>query len=110
MGSRSTSENSYRNAKRSLWDEDMPRERRDQILQEWIVKSEGDISWDVFVPKIENCGMWYSSPNKERHASFGDGGTTASTTCYGDLIQMSRFLGAGQSGVFSIDQSSMSEP
>lgn len=32
----------------------------------------------IFVPPEEHCGSWRDSPNKERHASFGDGGTTHS--------------------------------
>lgn len=54
--------------------------------------------------------MWHSSPNSECHASFGDEGTTASVSCYGHLIQMSRYLGVGKSGMFSMNQRSSEEP
>lgn len=64
----------------------------------------------MFEPIDQHCGIWNDAPNKECHASFGDQGTTASVSCYGDLIQMSQFLGAGHSGVFSIDQNSTAEP
>lgn len=64
----------------------------------------------VFVPKEEHCAMWHSSPNSECHASFGDEGTTASVSCYGHLIQMSRYLGVGKSGIFSMNQRSSEEP
>ncbi|KAF3768201.1 hypothetical protein M406DRAFT_349693 [Cryphonectria parasitica EP155] len=89
------------------WDDDTEGKKleiRDSL------ESEGSGSWEIFSPKDEHCGIWHSSPNKERHASFGDKGTTASTTCYGDLIQTSQFLGAGHSGMFTIDQKSTSEP
>lgn len=64
----------------------------------------------IFVPEEKNCGIWYDSPNKERHASFGDCGTTASASCFGDLMQMSQYLGVGRSGIFVVDQTSTSEP
>ena len=93
-----------------FWDEKT--EECEQNIEEWITMDTpaNETPWTIFSPKEEHCGMWHSSPNKERHASFGDEGTTASTACYGDLSQMSRFLGAGHSGVFTIDQSSTSEP
>lgn len=58
----------------------------------------------IFVPEDRNCGIWHDPPNKKRHASFGEGGTTGSANCYGNLMQMSQYLGAGNSGVFAIDQ------
>lgn len=64
----------------------------------------------IFVPDDKYCGIWHGSPNKERHASFGDDGTTAIASCLGDLIQMSQYLGVGQSGVFTLDQTSTDEP
>lgn len=65
----------------------------------------------IYVPKANQCGIWHDSPNKERHAaSFGEGGTTASASCFGDLMQMSQYLGVGRSGVFTIDQSRTSPP
>lgn len=64
----------------------------------------------VFVPKDEHCAMWHSAPNSGCHASFGDEGTTASVSCYGHLVQMSRYLGAGKSGMFSMNQRSSEEP
>lgn len=41
---------------------------------------------------------------------MGDQGTTASVSAYGDLLQMSQFLGAGSSGVFSTDHEYTAEP
>lgn len=65
----------------------------------------------IYVPKANQCGIWHDSPNKERHAaSFGEGGTTASASCFGDLMQMSQYLGIGSSGVFTMDQSRTSQP
>lgn len=63
-----------------------------------------------FEPKDQHCGIWKDAPNKQCHASFGDQGTTASVSCYGDLIQMSQFLGVGHSGVFTIDHRSIDKP
>lgn len=71
---------------------------------------EQDQAGEIFTPKDEHCGIWNSSPNSDCHASFGDQGTTASVSCYGDLIQMSRFLGAGHSGMFSMDHQTTREP
>lgn len=64
----------------------------------------------TFSPKDQHCGIWQSPPNKTCHASFGDKGTTASTNCYGVIIQMTQYLGAGRSGFFSMDQESTDEP
>lgn len=64
----------------------------------------------IFVPEDKYCGIWHNSPNKERHASFGDDGTTASASCFGELVQMSQYLGVGHSGVFTLDQPSTDEP
>lgn len=58
------------------------------------------------------CGNWYKEWDEghTHHASFGDNGTTASISRYGDVMQVTRYLGKGRSGVFSIDQTSTSEP
>lgn len=64
----------------------------------------------LFEPRDQHCGIWRDAPNKDCHASFGDQGTTASVSCYGHLIQMSQFLGAGNSGLFSIDHKSTGKP
>lgn len=64
----------------------------------------------IFSPKDQHCGIWQSPPNIACHASFGDEGTTASTNCYGDVIQITQYLGAGRSGFFSMDQVSTDEP
>lgn len=64
----------------------------------------------VFKPKDEHCGIWKDPPNQRCHASLGDRGTTASVSCFGNLVQMSQFLGAGHSGVFTIDHQATDEP
>lgn len=64
----------------------------------------------VFEPKDVHCGIWQDAPNPRCHASFGDRGTTASVSCFGNLVQMSQFLGAGRSGVFSMDHKLTWEP
>lgn len=69
-----------------------------------------EFSSQIFEPKDQHCGIWEDAPNRECHASIGDQGTTASVSCYGNLIQMSQFLGAGQSGVFSTDHKLTEEP
>lgn len=65
---------------------------------------------EIYVPPDESLAIWTASPNKEQHASFGADGTTASATCDGDLIQMTRYLGAGHSGLFAMDQTTTEEP
>lgn len=109
MASDATSDNTHGDARPSFRDEDMFQGGNEREFREHFPEGERD-NWEIYVPKEKNCDVWHSSPNKERHASFGDEGTTASTSCYGGLIQMSRFLGAGRSGVFTIDQCSIPEP
>lgn len=65
---------------------------------------------NIFEPKDEHCGIWQDAPNPRCHASFGDRGTTASVSCFGNLIQMSQFLGAGHSEVFTMDHGYTPEP
>lgn len=77
---------------------------------EYEQENDKGLAGQVFTPKDEHCGTWNLSPNSESHASFGDQGTTASVNCYGHLMQMSRFLGAGHSGMFSMDHRSAEEP
>lgn len=69
-----------------------------------------DLARLPFEPKENHCGIWKDAPNRECHASIGDQGTTASVSCYGNLTQMSQFLGVGHSGVFSIDHKLTEEP
>lgn len=81
----------------------------------WLTIIEGNPGYPgpegrLFEPKDQHCGIWKDASNKECHASMGDQGTTASVSSYGDLMQMSQFLGAGSSGVFSIDHRSTAEP
>ncbi|KAJ4391491.1 hypothetical protein N0V93_005108 [Gnomoniopsis smithogilvyi] len=63
-----------------------------------------------FVPKDQHYGIWKAPPNKDCHSSFGDQGTTVSTNCFGDIIQLTQYLGAGRSGLFSIDRISTYGP
>lgn len=67
-------------------------------------------AYHMFTPKPEHCGIWHSPPNPHCYSSFGDQGTTASVNCYGHLIQMTRFLGAGNSGMFSMDHDGTHQP
>ncbi|KAL1848018.1 hypothetical protein VTK73DRAFT_10214 [Phialemonium thermophilum] len=56
-----------------------------------------------------DCGVWHSPP---RHgcASLGSGSTTATINPYGHLINFSRFLAGGKSGMFSADHALLNEP
>ena len=44
------------------------------------------------------------------YASFGDDGTTATVTAGSNIIHISRYLGAGESGVFSVNVEEVDEP
>ncbi|KAL1874482.1 hypothetical protein Daus18300_003500 [Diaporthe australafricana] len=94
--------------KKPLWDESKL-ENEVEKFNDWINISTTNVQ-RTFVPDDKYCGIWYESPNKERHASFGDGGTTASVGCLGDLMQMSQYLGVGHSGIFTADQRLTHEP
>ncbi|KAL0258643.1 hypothetical protein SLS55_006140 [Diplodia seriata] len=48
--------------------------------------------------------------NRKTYASFGDDGTTASVNAYGHIIQISRFLNHGRSGLFCVDLPETPEP
>ncbi|KAL1849430.1 hypothetical protein Daus18300_013254 [Diaporthe australafricana] len=60
----------------------------------------------------KNCGEWSDEWGEgySHHASFGDNGTTASVSRYGDIMQVTQYLGKGSSGIFSMDQASINEP
>ncbi|BCS04911.1 uncharacterized protein AKAW2_80712A [Aspergillus luchuensis] len=47
---------------------------------------------------------------KSIHLPFGDGGTTVSLTYRGECMQISRYLGCGQSSIFSIEHESLPVP
>ncbi|KAH8431614.1 uncharacterized protein LDX57_009271 [Aspergillus melleus] len=44
------------------------------------------------------------------YLSFGDGGTTATVTEWGQQMQISRYLGHGESGIYAIDHAHTPEP
>ncbi|PSN70710.1 hypothetical protein BS50DRAFT_673479 [Corynespora cassiicola Philippines] len=48
--------------------------------------------------------------NARTYFSFGEEGVTASVNSKGDLIQVTRFLGTGRSGLFSVDSWATDEP
>lgn len=50
------------------------------------------------------------SPSICSSVSFGDSGTTATVNAYGQLVQITRYLGVGQSGFFSVDHQRTPEP
>jgi hypothetical protein len=53
-----------------------------------------------------------TAPDNSLHsyASFGDNGTTASVSKYGDLMQITRYLGTGRSGFACLEAASDIEP
>src|SRR5690606_18406769 len=63
-----------------------------------------------FQPAEAAVTGWDEAPNPTTHASFGDNGLTASVSAYGELMQFARYLGAGRSGVFSLDYYWTPEP
>lgn len=54
--------------------------------------------------------MSNSAVNGNSYASFGDEGTTATVNAYGNLMQISRSLGYGSSGLFSVNTGSIGSP
>lgn len=58
-------------------------------------------SAQLFVPENADFGAWASPSNPKCPASFGDQGTTATAGAFGQLVQFSDYLGAGNSGMFS---------
>lgn len=87
---------------------------RAECVHDLVSAGDGAPRARVFKPKDQHCGIWKASEENNEHrrcsASFGDAGTTASVSCFGNLIQMNQFLGAGQSGMFAMDDSSVPEP
>lgn len=64
---------------------------------------------DEYISRPEDADLM--SRDNPTYASFGDGdGTTASANATGNLIQLSRYLGLGRSGFFSVDVGEVSEP
>jgi hypothetical protein len=63
-----------------------------------------------FHPAETQCRAWEDAPNPEAWSAFGDRGTTAMVSAYGDLIQFGNYTGQGRSGMFTADRRSMSEP
>lgn len=55
------------------------------------------------------CPASTKSPSSH-HASFGDNGTTATVSRYGDIMQVTKRLETGSSGIFSMDHRSTHEP
>lgn len=58
------------------------------------------------------CIVW-PAPAKSQgthHASFGDNGTTASVSRYGDMMQVTQCLEKGHSGLFSMDHTETRHP
>lgn len=63
-----------------------------------------------YEPTDGECISSGSTSGTGTYASFGDNGTTASISAYGDLMQISTFLGLGRSGIFTVDSDKLSEP
>lgn len=60
--------------------------------------------------RFEPNSHWKDAPNRECYSSFGDNGTTATVNACGDIMQFSRYIGKGHSGMFSADHRCVSEP
>lgn len=65
------------------------------------------------------AGGRQEQPSRERwtlpsrggfYASFGDDGLTATVNAYGDIMQFSKYIGKGYSGMFAADHRCVSEP
>ncbi|KAH6643260.1 hypothetical protein BKA67DRAFT_665085 [Truncatella angustata] len=63
-----------------------------------------------FRPSLEQCRSWGDAPNPKTYASFGDNGTTATVSAYGNIVQFDTYIGEGHSGMFSADHGSVQEP
>ncbi|KAF4812302.1 hypothetical protein CGCSCA5_v009306 [Colletotrichum siamense] len=64
----------------------------------------------TFSPSESQISTWIDAPNQDTHASFGDHGVTATVNACGDLMQFSRYLDAGSSGIFCADHTTTNEP
>lgn len=64
----------------------------------------------VYRPENADCGAWMSPSNPLCPASFGAHGTTATAGAFGQLVQFSDFLDAGNSGIFSAGHCFTREP
>ncbi len=67
-------------------------------------------SYQHYEPTDGECISVESVPGSKTYASFGDDGTTASVSAYGEIIQISKYLGLGDSGIFSVDPDELEEP
>lgn len=65
---------------------------------------------DTFSPSEIQISTWIDAPNQDTHASFGDHGVTATINACGHLMQFSRYLDAGSSGIFCADHTTTNEP
>ncbi|KAF5523655.1 hypothetical protein CGCA056_v004233 [Colletotrichum aenigma] len=75
----------------------------------WQLQMPRKIS-DIFSPNESQISTWIDAPNQDTHASFGDHGVTATVNACGDLMQFSRYLDAGSSGIFCADHTTTNEP
>lgn len=100
---------------RPVTDEDSQKlQELQQCVPVMVSAGDGAPCARVFKPEDQHCGIWKASEIDNEHqrcsASFGDAGTTASVSCFGNLIQMNQYLGTGQSGMFAMDDSTAPEP
>ncbi|KAF7531823.1 hypothetical protein G7054_g8512 [Neopestalotiopsis clavispora] len=61
-------------------------------------------------PDTVPYSRWKDASNRECYSSFGDGGTTATVNASGDIMQLSKYIGHGHSGMFSADHQCVAEP
>jgi hypothetical protein len=60
--------------------------------------------------QLEPNSHWKDAPNRKCYSSFGDDGTTATVNAFGDIMQFSKYIGKGHSGMFSADHQCVSKP
>lgn len=67
--------------------------------------------------ELHEDGLQTCVPEKQKnifddpcYLSFGDKGTTATMTCWGQHVQISRYLGYGRSGIVCMDHKETEEP
>lgn len=75
-------------------------------------KSDKQDKQPLLVVNDKHCGEWSQKWGEgcSHHASFGANGTTASISRYGDVMQVTQYLGKGSSGIVSMDHTEVPEP
>lgn len=67
----------------------------------------------IYEPEDHECVVFPQKDDqisRDTSASYGEGGATASVNAYAMLMQITRYLGAGRSGFFTLEMRSTPEP